>query len=185
MKKFMNITVGAILTILLISLNSLSAYEAKNIVMFDQGHGQRFLAERSDPLDLSKLAVLFFNDGFRGKICKGEITDQVLAEVDALIISGHFIPFTPSEISVISSFVKNGGRLCIMLHIGSPLTGLLHKMNIAVFKGIVHEQDGEGHRDDLDDALHPLAASLAVLEGRRDVEQHDLVGAIQFGQAGR
>lgn len=82
---------------------------------------------QNGPPDLSGLFGLFQGEGLRVKTSKGEITDRVLAgEVDALVISGAFLPVTPPEIAAIQRFLGKGERMGIMLCIGHPVADLLH-----------------------------------------------------------
>src|SRR5258708_7372170 len=49
-------------------------HAAQKTVLFDEGHGQKFVIEGSGSLDLSGLSVLFRNEGWRVVSNKGEIT---------------------------------------------------------------------------------------------------------------
>ena len=109
-------------------------------VLFDEGHGQRFLAEKNDMLDLSRLSQLIQEEGSQIKTSKGVITEQTLSGVDALVISGAFAPFSQTEIEAITHFIKNGGRLSVMLHIGVPVAGLLKELGVYVSNGVVNRQ---------------------------------------------
>ena len=149
MKPFKKIIFGIHFAVLLISVSSLSL-SAQRTVLFDEGHGQKFLVEQNGPLDLSELSNLFQNEGLRIKTSKGKITNEVLVGVDALVISGAFMPVTPPEIEAIIRFVEKGGRLCIMLHIGSPVANLLHRLNVSISNGVVHEQENQIHNKELD-----------------------------------
>ena len=109
-------------------------------VLFDQGHGERFLPDWSDPLDLSRLADLFRQQGFAIKSVTEPLTDEVLADADALVVSGPFLPVTPGEVDVIAAFLARGGRLSIMLHIGGPAGDLLHRLGVDFSNGVMREQ---------------------------------------------
>ena len=145
----MNTILRILLLSLLLSVSPLSAI-AQKTVLFDEGHGQKFLIEQNGPLDLSKLSALFQNEGLRVKTSIGEITDEILVKADALVISGAFLPLTPLEIPAIIRFVEKGGRLCIMLHIGFPVADLLHHLNVSISNGVIHEQKNQIKGNDLD-----------------------------------
>jgi hypothetical protein len=149
MKKFKKIILGIYFAILLIFVNSLG-FADQSTILFDEGHGQKFLVEQNGPLDLSKISNLFQNEGLRIKTSKVEITNEVLVGVDALVISGAFMTVIPPEVEAIIRFVEKGGRLCIMLHIGSPVANLLHRLNVSISNGVVHEQENQIHNKELD-----------------------------------
>ncbi len=83
--------VSALLLGLLISVPHLSADATKPVVLFDQGHGQTFVIEKSSDLHLSGLANLFREAGFKVKTGRQTITSDILSDVDGLVISGPFI----------------------------------------------------------------------------------------------
>ncbi len=141
MRQYNNIIAVIILMVVFMAIHPFTVEARQKIVLFDEGHGQRFLAERNGDLDLSGLSALFRNEGLQVKTSKGKITEKVLAEAGALVLSGVFVPFSPPEISAIVDFVQRGGRLCIMLHVGFPVAELLSKLNVYVSKGVVHEQE--------------------------------------------
>lgn len=141
MRHYNNIIAGLILMVVLLAVHPLNV-EARQIrVLFDEGHGQKFLVDQTGPLDLSGLSALFQNEGLLVMSSKGEITEKVLADVDVLVLSGAFVPFSLAEISVIVNFVQKGGHLCVMLHVGLPVAELLKELNVYVSKGVVHEQE--------------------------------------------
>ena len=149
MKQLKKIIFGIQLVVFLTTVNSIGI-AAQKTVLFDESHGQRFLVEQKGPLDLSELSKIFQNEGLHIETNKGKITNEVLAKADALVISGAFLPVTPPEIEAIIRFVEKGGRLCIMLHIGSPVADLLHKLNVYISQGVVHEQNNQIHNNGLD-----------------------------------
>ncbi|MDH4100566.1 MAG: DUF4350 domain-containing protein [Nitrospirota bacterium] len=114
----------------------------KPVVLFDQGHGQLFFADRGDSLDLSNLASLFEGEGFVVRIGKEPFNEKLLSGVDAVVISGPFRPLAPAEVDAVRTFLYRGGSLSIMLHIGQPLADLLQGLEIAFSNGVIHEQDG-------------------------------------------
>jgi len=111
-------------------------------ILFDQGHGQRFLVEKTGPLDLSNLSALFKQKEFSVKSSKTTFSNEVLSDASALIISGPFIHFSAEEIDSIVNFIERGGRLCIMLHIGAPVVELLHRLGVDVSNGVIREREG-------------------------------------------
>ena len=138
---------------------------ADPIVIFDQGHGQQFLAEHNGPLDLSEFANLFTNEGAEVISSNKTISPDVLSGVHALVISGPFLPFAETEIEAILEFIRQGGRLALMAHIGQPLARLIHELGGAISSAAVYEQEniiGENSRNfmvtDLQD--HPLTRNL-------------------------
>lgn len=117
------------------------ADEGKPVVLFDQGHNQRFLVERDDPLHLSKLGATFGSAGFMVASTATPITPETLATVRALVISGPFTTLKSEEIDTIVSFVERGGNLAVMLHISSPLSMLLDRLGVVVSGSVIHEQE--------------------------------------------
>jgi hypothetical protein len=110
-------------------------------VVFDEAHGQRFLVEEHGPLDLSGLAAVAQEQGLLVKTSRQDISDNALSGVDALVISGPFAPLLPAEIDATLRFLNRGGRLCVMLHIGSPAAALLAQLNVAISNGVIRERE--------------------------------------------
>lgn len=141
------------------------------VVLFDQGHGQHFLVEKKDELDLSKLGEAFVAGGFQVKSSAAEqvFTDDALKNVSTLIISGAFKPVTDDEVVVLKNFIDRGGQLCVMLHISSPLAPLLNNLGVAVSNGVVREQANLLGLDAPTDffvkdlAKHPLTKDLSQI----------------------
>ena len=115
---------------------------ARTVVLFDEGHGQRFLIGGKGELDLSSFAAIFREAGCEVRSNSGPIDQAALNGVSALIISGAFTPLTSAEIEAIGKFLLKGGRLAVMLHIGQPVQGLLEKMGLQYSRGTVHESEG-------------------------------------------
>jgi hypothetical protein len=111
------------------------------VVLFDEGHGQMFLAGRSGELDLSGLAATFHEAGMEIRTSRGPIDAGALSGISALVISGAFTPIGPAEIEAIRAFVGAGGRLALMLHIGQPYVGLLAPFGLEVSRLPVHEDE--------------------------------------------
>lgn len=139
------------------------------VVLFDQGHDQQFLVENRGELDLSQLGQIFAAKGFqvRSSPANQPFTDDSLLGISTLIISGAFKPITDTEIQVIKKFLDNGGQLCIMLHISSPLTALLNNLGVAVSNGVIREHNNVPHPESPTDffvadlAEHPLTKGVS------------------------
>ncbi|MBI4517828.1 MAG: DUF4350 domain-containing protein [Deltaproteobacteria bacterium] len=121
----------------------MQAADATNrlVALFDESHGQRFLAGRDGPLDLSRFAQVLADQRFEITTTGRELTDQELAGAGGLVISGAFKPLTEREVEAVTRFVERGGRLCIMLHIGPPVAGLLHRLHTSISNAVIFEQD--------------------------------------------
>ncbi|MBA3015931.1 MAG: GldG family protein [Proteobacteria bacterium] len=138
------------------------------VVLFDQSHGQQFLVENDKELDLSQLGEIFTAKGFQVKSSPPDqaFTDNTLHGVSTLIISGAFKPINDSEITVIKKFLDNGGQVCVMLHIGSPVTALLNNLGVAVSNGVIREHNNMPHPENPTDFFvanfptHPLTKNL-------------------------
>ena len=148
--KLLKNSIAVMVVVLLILSAQLSGAETEKVVLFDEAHGQKFLVGRNGPLDLSGFATLFQGEGLTVRVNKAKITPEVLATVDALVISGAFSPFASSEIAAIARFLENGGRLCVMIHIGPPVADLLHRVNVSISNGVIHEEEHKLRKDGLD-----------------------------------
>lgn len=115
---------------------------ARTAVLFDQGHGQRFLIERGGDLDLSLLAGTFRDLGDEVSTSTAPLTEKLLHGVDVLVISGPFRPYTTEEIEAVARFVEHGGAVCITLHIAPPLSGLLYRLGVDHSNSVIHEEEG-------------------------------------------
>jgi hypothetical protein len=138
---------------------------AAQTVLFDQGHGQLSRIDRPEALQLSALAGLFQTAGWQVESAEAELSTELLAGVDALILSGPFEPYTPAEEKAILRFLKRGGRLAVMLHIGRPTIDLLHRLGISQANGVVRERQDVLNEQALDFKVsrlepHPLFAGL-------------------------
>jgi hypothetical protein len=125
----------------LLSLAVVQAEATKRTVIFDQGHGQRFVIEKEGDLQLSGLSGLLRKEGFDVKVNAERINDAALNNADVLIISGAFQPLSPEEIEPIIRFLERGGKLCAMLHIPQPLTELMNKLNVYASNGVIQEEE--------------------------------------------
>jgi hypothetical protein len=131
----------------LLSLAVVQAETKKQTVIFDQGHGQQFVIEKEGDLQLSGLSGLFKREGYDIKISAGEMNDAALNTADVLLISGAFQPLSPEEINTIIRFLERGGKLCVMLHIPQPLTGLMHRLKVYASNGVIQEQENTINND--------------------------------------
>lgn len=131
----------SLVALLLLPAFPVFAEDAQPVVLFDQGHNQRFLVEKDEPLHLSKLAGKFKEAGFTVTTGSGPISAETLSNVRALVISGPFSSYKPEEIDTVASFVRQGGTLAVMLHISSPLSLLLDRLGVVVSGSVIHEQE--------------------------------------------
>ena len=113
----------------------------KLTVIFDQGHGQKFVIEKDGELQLSRLSGLLKGKGYDVKINVVQINDAALNTADVLIISGAFQSLSPEEINAVIIFLERGGKLCVMLHIPQPLTGLMSRLKVYASNGVIQEQE--------------------------------------------
>ena len=135
------------------------------VVLFDQGHGQRFLIGGKGPLDLSSLASIVRSRGGKTQAAKEALTPAALDGVQALVVSGPFDRIRPDEVEVIAAFVEKGGRLAVMIHVEAPVADLLHKFAISVSNGVIREQADVVGGDPLNFRVtrfgtHPLTKGL-------------------------
>ena len=151
----------ALLTAAAVGSGSARRAWARPVVLFDEAHGQRFLAERTGPLDLSRLAGLFTAQGWEVRTSRSTISGAAVADVDAILVSGAFSPLAPDEGGAVMQFLERGGRLCVMLHIGPPVGELLHHLNVAISNGVIRERENVIEGDPLNFRVtrlepHPL-----------------------------
>ena len=116
-------------------------------VLFDEGHGQKFVTERKEALDLSGLAGVFRSRGAAVRAVHEPLAASTLKGADALVVSGAFAPLTPAEADAILGFLDRGGRVAIMLHIGQPVADLLHRLGVSISNGVIREQEGILEKD--------------------------------------
>jgi hypothetical protein len=138
---------------------------AAPVVLFDEGHGQPFLARGGRPLDLSALAGVFAATGCEVRTSGQSLDAAALAGIDVLVISGAFQPLAAEEVTAVREFVTHGGGLAVMLHIAPPLAPLLQALGVDFATTPLREQDHlvEGSPQNfrvLDLAAHPLTAGL-------------------------
>ncbi len=141
---------------------------AAPVIFFDQGHGQQFLAEADNPLDLSGLARIFAGHGGVIRTGTKPLDETLLSDVDVLIIAGPFQPVREDEVSAIMELVRRGGRLAIMAHISTPLNELLAGLGISISSHPVSERENILGTDARHFKLtrlapHPLTSGLAAI----------------------
>ena len=124
------------------TLMSVSAAVAAPVILVDQGHGQRFVIEKEEPLQLSSFASVMKQEGFEVRSSSEPLTADSFKGVSALVISGPFVALAPAEVEAVTGFIDRGGRVVVMLHIGSPLAGLLHKLEVDFTNYVLFEQEG-------------------------------------------
>jgi hypothetical protein len=124
--------------------------EAAQTVLFDTGHGERFLIGEKGPLQLSGLAEICQAAGIKVATLAKPFSDASLAGADALVISGAFQPVKSEEIDALVRFMLRGGKISVMLHIAPPLNELLLRFGISYTNGVIREHENiiEGQPQD-------------------------------------
>ena len=135
-------------------------------VLFDEAHNQKFVIDGTGELQLTKLGETFRSKGIKLATSKKPLAAETLAGYDALVISGPFAHLEAAEVDAVLAFVKNGGRLALMLHIGPPLSGLLNKLDIDHSNMVIREQEGILNGDPINYKItslqnHPLLNGLS------------------------
>ena len=125
----------------LLFLSVVRAETKKLTVIFDEVHGQRFVIEKEGDLQLSGFSGLLKRKGYDVKINAGRINDATLYGTDVLIISGAFQPLSAEETDAVVRFIGRGGKLCMMLHIPRPLTGLMSRLKVYASNGVIQEHE--------------------------------------------
>lgn len=151
---------------ILIPASILQAETAKPAVLFDQGHSEVFVIEKEGGLNLSELAGLFREGGWDVRSTNQPLSAESLTGIDALVISGPFAQFIPSEADAIKAFAERGGRVAIMLHIAPPLKPILDLLGVATTNGSVHEVENVIGGDGKDFRVtrlepHPITKGLS------------------------
>ena len=118
------------------------------VVLFDEAHGEQFLPLQEGTLALTELGRIFTAQGFTIRSAKEPMNPALLAEVDAVVISGPFAPFAAAEIDALYAFVEQGGHLAIMLHVAPITSQLLSRFGVIHANGVIREEpaaqiDGE------------------------------------------
>jgi len=136
--KAANLFLALFITLLFVPLSF--GEETAPLILFDQGHNQRFLIENGGELQLSRLADIFKQQGARVEATRIPFCDKSLHGVSGLVISGPFEQIQPKEIEAVLRFLKRGGRLAVMLHVGPPLAGLLARLDVDSSNAVLHER---------------------------------------------
>lgn len=132
--------VRMVVAVLLLWAGTAGADERVVRTLIDQGHDQRFLIEETGALHLSGIADIIRSRGSQVASTKKALTDEALKDISALVISGPFEALKPEEVEAVARFIERGGRLAIMLHIGSPLTGLLTRLDLDHSNAVLYER---------------------------------------------
>jgi len=144
----------------------------KPVVLFDQGHGQRFVIEKQDELQLSGLAGIFRERGCEVRSSDGKITATTLDGVDILVSSGLFVPYDDEELNTIKNFLEQGGALSVMLHIAPTYGNLFNVLGVAASQGVLNETENLIGGNPLDFQVKNLSKH-PLLDG---LEQFNLYG---------
>ena len=145
---------------------------SKGDILFDQAHGQLFSPIKDGGLDFSTFAGMFRNAGHPMRLTQMRVNAAMLHATSALLVSGPFQEFTGAEISAISEWVSQGGKLIVMLHISQSVARLTEVFGITVSNVPVHER--------AEDKLIDHASTDFTIAPS---EQHEIlrgVGAIDF-----
>ncbi|QSV47012.1 DUF4350 domain-containing protein [Geobacter benzoatilyticus] len=158
------VTLFGIAVCMIIS-SAMVSWGAAPLVLVDQGHGQRFVVEQEGELHLSGLAAILKEEGLQVATGRERLTDDSLHKVAALVISGPFAPLAPEEVEAVVRFLERGGRVALMLHIGQPLAGLIHRVGADFSNSVLHERQNVIADNDItfrvrDLATHPLFGGM-------------------------
>jgi len=134
-------SVGPVLVAVLLCMSMQAVAHGAPVLLFDQAHEQRFLMEKDGPLHLSRFAGVLQEEGFEVKAGTTPLTEQALAGVDVLVISGPFSALAPAETEAVLAFLARGGRLAVMLHIPSPVAELVHRLDVDFTNYVLSEQE--------------------------------------------
>ncbi len=158
---------GRFLTLvtIMLMLAAVKPVAAAPLLLFDQGHGQRFVVGKDGPLHLSRFAAILREEGFEVRVNESPLGAESLSGVDALVISGPFAGLKNEERETILDFLSKGGRVAIMLHIPAPLADLIHGLETDFTNYVLSEQenviDGDPRNFRVKSlAGHPLFSSL-------------------------
>lgn len=150
---------------ILITVGLMDVAVAAPVILIDQSHDQRFLADKEGDLHLSSFAGILREEGFIVRISTAPISDESLAGVDVVVISGAFRTIETGAVDAILRFLKGGGRLSVMLHIGPPFSDLLHRLDVDFSNLVLNEQENiiEGNAKNFQVkslTTHPVFAGL-------------------------
>lgn len=158
--------------------------EAAQKVLFDTGHGERFLIGEKGPLQLSGFADICRSAGIQVATLAKPISDESLAGADGLVISGAFAPLKEEEIDSLIRFMLRGGKLSVMLHIAPPLGSLLDRLGINYTNGVIQEHENliDGKAQDF--RVNRLR-SHPVLRGVTEFSLYGVWGLMSLDQRAR
>jgi len=139
MRKMITSCLSAISAMILATSLSFAA-ETAPVVVFDQGHGQRFTIGDPGELQFSKLAETLRSSKISITTATAPLSDDTLKGATGLVISSAFKPLQPEEVEAVARFVQNGGRLAVMLHIAPPLNNLLTRLDVDYSTSVLHER---------------------------------------------
>lgn len=147
-------------------LSATAAYAAQPVALFDQGHGQRFVVEKTGEMNLGGLAEAFRSSGYEVRSTTEPLTPEALTGVSVVVTSGGFVPHKPEETAALKKFVEAGGGLSVMMHIAPTYEGLLSAFGIVGSSGVVHETENVEAINSLDFtakdfSAHPLFEGVA------------------------
>ena len=108
---------------------------------FDMGHGERFSPNDGNPRSYTEFYYKLHEQGFDVEIVTTPLTSSVLLGADLLVIAGPMDEFSNEEINDISSFVREGGNLLLLVRIVPPVNDLIEDFGIVCLNYI--ESDGE------------------------------------------
>ena len=149
----------------LIALIPFSVFAQSPRILFDQGHRQAFVIEKDGPLQLSGFAKLFQRQGWKTDHNTAPLTKESLKQTDALVISGPFAPLDESELETVLNYLKAGGKVAIMIHIGQPVLPLLNRLGVDVGTRVINEMQEQPNGKTIDFVVtnlqpHPLTEGL-------------------------
>lgn len=158
------------------------------VVLFDQGHGQRFVIEDAGELHLSRLAEVFRASGYQVRAAAEPLTPKTLDGVAVVVSSGLFQSYSTDELETLLAFVERGGGLAVMLHVAPTYANLLQSLGVLASPGVLREGEGVLEGNPLNYRVtsfsaHPLTAGLegfslyggwAVMDNGRSPTVHTL-----------
>lgn len=134
------VAVLKVMMVLFFCAASVVQARAAGTVIFDEGHGERFVTGKSGHLDLSSLADILRHKGLTVKTLAVALDDEALAAADGVVLSGPFTHLTQAEVDSVLRFLGRGGSLAVMLHIAEPAAELLHTLGVDFSNRVIHEQ---------------------------------------------
>lgn len=133
-------------------------------VLFDVAHHQAFRPDKDGPLQLGKLSERFDSQGAPLTLNGTRFSDDALAGVTGVFISGPFAAIGPEEVAALERFVQRGGRLAVALHIGPTAAGLLSSFGVSISNGAIRDAARSVDGDPLNFRTASLAAH-PVMDG--------------------